>query len=116
MAMDGPHAAERALKAHLPRDKPLFPNRRGTVKRILFALGVTGLAICAGRLLAPQAFAQQPLAPQGAVQGMPGLRVATINVGLVFTKYAKAAKFKADMETQLAPHRAEGAKLKKEII
>ena len=87
------------------------------MKRILFALGLTGLAIGAGHLVAQQPLAPQAVAPQGvAAQGMPGLRVATVNVGLVFTKYAKAAKFKADMETLLAPHRAEGAKLKKEII
>ncbi len=43
-------------------------------------------------------------------------RVAVVNIGLVFTKYAKADAYKKQMEKVLEPYQLEGKKLKKEML
>ena len=82
-------------------------SRRGEtlVIRTVLALGLAAVtAVCGGgRLLA-----QQPAPAQ--------MRVAIVNIGLVFTKYDKAKAYKVQMEKLLEPYQLEGKNLKKQIL
>src|SRR5262245_50644228 len=80
---------------------PILSTRRGMKRALALALAAA-LALAGGSHLA----AQQP-APT---------RVAIVNIGLVFTKYAKAESYKRQMEKQLEPYQLEGKKLKKEML
>jgi Skp family chaperone for outer membrane proteins len=72
------------------------------MKRVLALALAAALALAGGSHLT----AQQP-APT---------RVAIVNIGLVFTKYAKADAYKRQMEKLLEPYQLEGKKLKKEML
>lgn len=66
----------------------------------------TALALALGLVCADQARAQ-------ATGG--GTKVAIVNVGEVFTKYEKAAAFKAEVEKVIGPRKAQAETLKKEM-
>jgi Skp family chaperone for outer membrane proteins len=77
------------------------------VKRTILTLGLVAVAFAAsGRA----AHAQQVAAPLGQ------LRVAVVNMGLVFTKYEKAAAVKNQLERSLEPYKQEAEKLKKDML
>ena len=77
------------------------------MKRILLTVGLAAVTLaCCGRLL----IAQQAASAPGQ------MRVAIVNVGLVFTKYDKAVAFKSNMEKLVEPYKQEAEKLKKEAL
>ena len=47
-----------------------------------------------------------------AQQPMPATKVGLVNMGLLFTKYNKAAFLKTELEKELAPLKAEAEKIK----
>jgi Skp family chaperone for outer membrane proteins len=49
---------------------------------------------------------------QGQAMSQPATKVGVVNVGLLFTKYAKAQVFKKELEGDLAPLKAEAEKIK----
>jgi Skp family chaperone for outer membrane proteins len=77
------------------------------VKRILLTVGLVAVALaCCGRLL----YAQQAAVPSGQ------MRVAIVNMGLVFTKYDKAVALKTQLERSVEPYKQEAEKLKKDML
>ena len=87
------------------------------MKRTIIALGLVAAALASsGRLVN----AQQPGLPQTVAPSYaapPGqLRVAIVNMGLVFTKYDKAAAVKNQLERSLEPYKQEAEKLKKDML
>ncbi len=55
------------------------------------------------------------LAGQARAQAT-GTRVAVVNIGVVFTKYEKAANFKKEMEDILKPYKEQAEKIKKSML
>ena len=77
------------------------------MKRTMLALGLVAVALaCCGRLL----YAQQAGVPAGQ------MRVAIVNMGLVFTKYEKAVALKTQLERSVEPYKQEAEKLKKDML
>ncbi len=75
------------------------------MNRTVLALGLAAVTLACATV-GPRA--QQPAPTQ--------TRLAIVNIGLVFTKYGKAAAYKAQMEKLVEPYMLEGKKLKKEML
>ena len=75
------------------------------MKRTVLTLGLVAVTLaCYGLHL----IAQQTAPAQ--------MRVAIVNVGLVFTKYEKAKAYKTQMEKMVEPYKQEAEKLKKDML
>lgn len=77
------------------------------MKKTVLALGMATLAALT---LACRLYAQQT-----APQETP-IKVAVVNVGLVFSKYEKAKAFKGKIEKTLEPYRQQAEILKKQMV
>lgn len=51
-------------------------------------------------------------AAQAQAQSLPATKIGVVNIGLLFTKYEKAKLFKKELETELAPLKANAEKIK----